>query len=223
MVDSSCSPLTLVRRTRSGNLILYADPIRKKLSSDLGRQTHFPFWNTSSPTVATLCYKEHHRFVFSVSYDERILGLNLDFFFLGGGAPLRNDFNFTSCFFCFVFFGRILLTLESRRSSRRGVGEGVHPLHPPLDPLWLWHVVYVTVNMASWWKFTPFTVIQIPECVNFSHVKSGLVILEVRIEFLNQEFKDVLDYFTWVFACKNIKILSLRRSTYLPGISCLQF
>lgn len=153
MVDSSCSPLTLVRRTRSGNLILCADPIRKKLSSVLGRQTHFPFWNTSSPTVTTLCYKQHHRFVFSVSSDEKILGRILG---KGGDAPLKNDFNLASCFCCCCCFCvcRILFILESHRSSRGGGEGGCAPSAPlprstPVYDILLrscWHAQLVNVH-----------------------------------------------------------------------------
>ena len=45
-------------------------------------------------------------------------------FFLGGGAPLRNDFKLLSLF---VYFGKILLILESR-SSFQG-GGGAHSIH----------------------------------------------------------------------------------------------
>lgn len=132
MVDSSCSPLTLVRRTRSGNLILYADPIRKKLSSDLGRQTHFPFWNTSSPTVATLCYKEHHRFVFSVSYDERILGRNLDFFFLGRARTTKKWLQLHLMLFLFCFFWQnITYFRKPQVISAGGAGGCASPAPSP--------------------------------------------------------------------------------------------
>lgn len=46
--------------------------------------------------------------------------------FLRRGAPLWNDFNLISCF----FFGRILLIIESHRSSG---GGGCTPCTPPVN------------------------------------------------------------------------------------------
>ena len=54
-------------------------------------------------------------------------------FFLGGGAPLRNDLNLVPCCCCcFFFWGRIPLISESRSSSHCGRG-GTPPLDPPPD------------------------------------------------------------------------------------------
>ena len=53
-------------------------------------------------------------------------------FFLGGGAPIRNDFNparlMSFLLFCLFVFCRILLILESRRSPQ--VGERGTPSPP---------------------------------------------------------------------------------------------
>lgn len=154
MVDSSCSPLTLVRRTLSGNLILCADPIRKKLSSVLGRQTHFPFWNTSSPTVTTLCYKEYHRFVFSVSSDE------------GRGHTAKKWLQ-PRLMFLLLLFLRFQNIIHLRKSQVISWGgESAHPVHPFLDlPLFM-KFCYAAVDMPSWWMFIPWTVIQTPESVD---------------------------------------------------------
>ena len=52
-------------------------------------------------------------------------------FFLGGGALV--SCSTSTSINHIVFFGRIPVVLENRRSSRggRGGGGGAHPLHPP--------------------------------------------------------------------------------------------
>ena len=52
-------------------------------------------------------------------------------FFLGDGAPLINDFNLVSCLFYLLFFCcKILLILESRRSSQWEKGCALPPRLP---------------------------------------------------------------------------------------------
>ena len=68
-------------------------------------------------------------------------------FFLEEGATLRNDFNFVSYLLLLLvfFLDRILLLLESRRSSQGGRGRSVQPLHPSTSTTYL--VSFIILNV----------------------------------------------------------------------------
>ena len=138
------------KRKLADNSKVVSDFKQKKLEKEAQKN-----WDLFYKRNATNFFKDRHwttaefkELLFSNSSEVFPIHTGADpGFFLGGDAPLRNDFNLVPCCCCCFFFfcGRIPLISESHRSSN---GEGgAHPC-PRSFPVTHGYLQFLSVDMV---------------------------------------------------------------------------